>query len=348
MNDEAPLPTPDAAVSAQFRKLSRWHAGEYVFWIAIAASYFVFPDHRMLLNAMAIAGLFAVSLDLILGYAGILSLGHAALFGMGAYCAGIITTFGVTDPLLGLLIAAAASGFLGLLTSFLVLRGSDLTRLMVTLGVVLVLHAIANQLGWLTGGADGLEGVTVGPLLGVFSFDLYGNTACAYSLCVLFLLFLVARVIVHSPFGWSLGAIKGNSLRAGLVGIRVTVRLVAIYTLAATYAGVAGALLTQTTQFVSLDVLTLERSANILLMLMIGGVGYLYGGIIGAAIFTLMQDRLSAITPQYWTFWIGLLLVLLVLVGRERLTGLPAGCRGLVRLLARAVSTRAASRAVSR
>ena len=304
-------------------RLSRWQWWEILFWVLVVASYFVLPRRHLLMNEIAILGLFALSLDLILGYAGIISLGHAAFFGLGAYAAGIITKFGVTDPLLGLLFATTLSALCGLLTSFLVLRGTDLTRLMVTLGVSLVMYEIANRMGWLTGGADGLQGMDVGPVLG-FDFDIFGAVANAYSVIVLFVLFVVARRIIHSPFGWSLRAIRDNTLRASSIGIPVRRRLIAVYTLSAAYAGVAGALLAQTTQFASLDVLAFHRSADVLLMLTIGGVGYLYGGLVGAVVFKVMQDLLSDITPQYWEFWIGLLLVVLVLGGREQLQKIPA------------------------
>ena len=274
-----------------------------------------------MLNEIAIVALFALSLDLILGYAGIISLGHAAFFGFGAYAAGIASKAGITDPLAGLAIAAAATMVLGFASSFLVLRGSDLTRIVVSLGVAQLLAEIANRLSWLTGGADGLQGMDVGPLFGRFEFDLAGQTAYAYSLAVLFILFLLARQLVASPFGWSVQAIKGNALRAGAIGIPVNPRLVAIYTIAAVYAGIAGALLAQTTQFVSLDVLTFHRSADVLLMLVIGGTGWLYGGLVGAAVFRVVQDWLSALTPQYWEFWVGLLLVILAIVGRNPLRG---------------------------
>jgi branched-chain amino acid transport system permease protein len=207
----------------------------------------------------------------------------------------------------------------GFVTSFLMLRGADLTRLMVTLGVALVLGELANRNAWLTGGADGLQGVTIDPVFGIFEFDIFGRTAYAYSLCVLFILFLVARRVVNSPFGLSLLSVRDNALRARAVGIPVNRRLVAIYTLSAAYAGIAGALLAQTTQFVSLDVFEFHRSADVLLVLVIGGVGYLYGGLIGAVVFKLLQDALASLTPQYWQFWIGLLLVILVLSGRDRL-----------------------------
>jgi branched-chain amino acid transport system permease protein len=225
----------------------------------------------------------------------------------------------VTDPVLALLASGLAAAVLGFATSFLVLRGTDLTRLMVTLGVALVLREIANRYSELTGGADGLQGVTIAPLFGIFKFDLFGHTAYVYSLVVLFALFFVARRIVHSPFGLSLRSIKGNPLRASAIGIPGHRRLIAIYTVAAFYAGVAGALLTQTTAFTSLDVFSFDRSADLLLVLIIGGTGYLYGGLIGAVVFKLMQDWLANITPQYWQFWLGLVLVVIVLVGRERM-----------------------------
>ena len=301
---------------------SRWHPLEIAFWGVALASVFLLPGRHLILAEIAILGLFALSLDLILGYAGIVSLGHAAFFGFGAYVAGLLAKHEIiTEPLLALAVSGLAAAVLGFLTSFLVLRGSDLTRIMVTLGVALVLREIANRYAWLTGGADGLQGVEMKPLLGLYRFDMFGHTAYCYALAVLFVLFLLARRMVNSPFGLSLMAIKGNPLRAAAVGIPVNRRLVAVYTIAAGYAGVAGALLTQTTAFASLSVFDFDRSADLLLVLIIGGAGYLYGGLIGAVVFKLMQDYLAALTPQYWPFWIGLLLVAIVLVGRERITG---------------------------
>jgi branched-chain amino acid transport system permease protein len=309
---------------------ARWKPAEFVFWILAVAAIFLFPRQLLLLNEIAIIGLFALSLDLILGFAGIVSLGHAAFLGLGAYTAGILAQQGFGDPLFGLAAAALSSAALGFATSFLLLRGSDLTRLMVTLGIAMMLGELANRLSWLTGGADGLQGMEVTAVLGLFPFDLFGTTAYVYSLTVLFVLFLLARRVMNSPFGLSLRAVKGNPLRARSIGISVNVRIVAIYTLAAAYAGVAGALLAQTTQFVSLDVLEFHRSADVMLVLVIGGVGYLYGGLIGALLFKLMQNALMSITPQYWLFWIGLVLVIIVLAGRERIAGAASRISGRI------------------
>ncbi len=308
------------AVADRLARRANWRPAEIAFWLAAVASLFLLPGKHLILAEIAILGLFALSLDLILGYAGIISLGHAAFFGFGAYAAGLLAKHAlVTEPILALLVSGLLAAALGFATSFLVLRGSDLTRLMVTLGIAMLLRELANRLDWLTGGADGLQGVVIAPLLGRFDFDITGHVAYVYSLAVLFILFVVARRIAYSPFGLSLVAIKGNVLRAQALGIPVNARLVAIYTIAAGYAGIAGALLTQTTAFCSLDVLSFDRSADLLLMLIIGGTGYLYGGVIGATAFKFMQDWLAGITPQYWLFWIGLVLVAIVLVGRERI-----------------------------
>jgi branched-chain amino acid transport system permease protein len=307
---------------------ARWRAFELAFWLIALATIVAVPRWHFILTEIAILGLFALSLDLILGYAGIVSLGHAAFFGFGAYLAGLLAKHEIiTEPVLALLVSGLLAALLGFVTSFLVLRGSDLTRLMVTLGVALVLREVANKLDWLTGGTDGLQGVVMAPVLGVFAFDIAGHVAYVYCLVVLFILFLLARRITSSPFGLSLRSLKDNPLRAAAIGIPVRARLIAIYTLAAGYAGIAGALLTQTTQFASLAVLDFERSADVLLIVILGGVGYLYGGLIGAVLFKLGQDWLASITPQYWQFWIGLVLVVIVLVGHDRLRQWTAAVR---------------------
>jgi branched-chain amino acid transport system permease protein len=319
-----------ASIAQQLADRARWRPLEFVFWAAALASIFLLPDQHLILTEITILALFALSLDLILGYAGIISLGHAAFFGFGTYVAGLVAKHWITEPVIGLLVAGIAATVLGFVTSFLVLRGSDLTRIMVTLGISLVLREIANQAAWLTGGADGLQGITIGPVLGLFEFDIAGHVAYTYSLITLFILFLLARRLVNSPFGLSLLSLKGNPLRSSAIGINVNARLIAIYCIGAGFAGVAGALLAQTQAFASLDVLSFERSADILLVLIIGGTGYLYGGLIGAVIFKLMQDWLAGLTPQYWQFWIGLVLVLIVVIGRENVFGLLAPARALI------------------
>ncbi|WP_298835620.1 branched-chain amino acid ABC transporter permease [uncultured Piscinibacter sp.] len=298
--------------------LRRWKPWELAILVALPLTWFaVGEQHSLLANEIAIIALFAVSLDLILGYAGIVSLGHTAFFGTGAYAAALFAKHVMPEPLVGLAVAIAITALLGAASSVLVMRGSDLARLMITLGVAAILYELANKLDF-TGGADGLQGVTIGALAGRFEFDLYGRTAYAYSLVVLLIGLLVARRIVKSPFGWSLQAIRDNRLRAAAIGLNVDARLGVIYTISAAMAGAAGALLAQTTGFASLDGLDFHRSADAMLIVVIGGAGWLWGGLFGAIAFKLLHDLLSAWTPQYWTFWLGLFLVVLVMVGRER------------------------------
>ena len=323
--DALAAPVSAGAASPDLLPLQRaaaWRIPEYIFWLIPIIAYFLFPKSLSLLSQIAITALFALSLDLILGYAGIVSLGHAAFFGLGAYAAGLLAKYGYSDPLVGLALSALIAAGAGFITSFLVLRGADMTRLMVTLGVAMMLFEAANKLTEFTGGVDGLQGIEMQKVLGLFAFDLYGKTAYWYSVVILFLLFWLARRIVHSPFGMSLRGIKQNAGRMPAIGAPVHGRLVAVYTLGAAYAGVAGALLTQTTQFVSLDVLSFTRSAELMLLLVLGGTGRLYGALIGAVVFMAAHHFLSGINPQYWQFWLGAVLVLVVLFARDGILGL--------------------------
>src|SRR5215510_14880138 len=250
------------------RQHARWHWSEIAFWVLVLACAFAFPSRYLIMTDIVRLALFTLSLDLILGYAGIVSLGHAAFFGIGAYSAGLLALHGIiNEPVIALVAAGLIATVLGFLTSFLVIRGVDLTRLMVTLSIALLLEALAERFSNITGGTDGLQGIEMQPILGHFAFDMFGKTGFFYSLVVTFLLFLVARRIVHSPFGLSLRAIRNNPLRAAAIGIPVNRRLVAIYTVAAFYAGMAGALFTQTTALASLDVFAFERSADLMLVL---------------------------------------------------------------------------------
>lgn len=300
---------------------SRWRPAEYLFWMAPVLAYFLFPEQLVLLSQIAITALFALSLNFVLGYAGIVSLGHAAFFGLGAYAAGLLATHGIGDPLVGLAGAALVAGVVGFLTSFFVLRGADLTRLMVTLGVAMMLFEAANKASSITGGVDGLQGIQMAPLLGRFAFDLYGKTAYIYSIVTLFILFWIGRRIIFSPFGVSLRGIKQNVRRMPALGVPVTRRLIAVYTLGAIYAGIAGALLAQTTQYVTIDVFGFARSADLLLIVIVGGVGTLYGPLVGAIAFSVAHHLLSDINPQYWQFWLGAFLLIIVLFARGGIMG---------------------------
>lgn len=323
MND-VPLAHPGAVAAGRGPHQlpgSRWHAYEIAFWLLAVAGFFLFPDYRVLGSQVLITGLFAVTLDLLLGYAGVLSLGHAAFFGLGAYTAALLAMHGWTEPISALLGASIVAGIAGYAASFLVVRGTDLARLMVTLGIGLMLFEVANKATFITGGVDGLSGIPVGKVLGIWSFDLGGRTAYLYSLAVAFVLFALIRHLVNSPLGLSLRGIREGPRRMPAIGSPVSRRLIAAFTVSAAIAGVAGGLLAQTTQFVSIDSLSFQRSADLMIMVVLGGVGRLYGALIGAAVFMIAKDYLSGLNPVYWEFWLGVLLIVVVMVGRGGILG---------------------------
>ncbi|HEX3858899.1 MAG TPA: branched-chain amino acid ABC transporter permease [Pseudolabrys sp.] len=302
--------TPQAYLKAQ----SRWHPLEIAFWLATLVPYVLFPSYLSLASQIAITALFALSLDLILGYAGVVSLGHAAFFGIGAYGAGIFSKFVWGEPFSGLIVGALLAGIAGFASSFIVARFRHLTLIMITLGLGLLTAEVANRAHWLTGGSDGLQGVQISPLLGMFHFDLYGYTAYSYALIVLFVVFLGVRRLVNSPFGLALRGIRENWVRMPAIGAKRQAHIRTAYTIAAAIAGVAGAILAQTTQTVALESVSFQRSADVLVMLVLGGAGRLYGGLVGAAIFMVARDQFSGIAPQFWYFWIGILLITVVMV----------------------------------
>lgn len=298
-----------------------WRPREVVFWLVPVAAILFLPGWRLLSSQIFITALFALSLDLLLGWAGIVSLGQAAFFGVGAYTAGLLSVHGWGEPLSGLVGATAVATVLAAVSSFLVVRAVGLGRLMLTLGIGLVLFEAANRAAPVTGGVDGLTGVAMWPLLGLFEFDLLGSTAAVYALVVLLAAFVLLRRVAASPFGLSLRAIRENPARMAALGVPVERRLRAAFTLAGAVAGLAGGLLAQTTQFVGLDYLSFPRSADLLVMVVLGGVGRLYGALVGATLFMLAQDRLSGLDPVYWQFWLGLVLMAVVLFARGGVLG---------------------------
>lgn len=294
---------------------------EVAFWLALGASFFLLPDKLTLMSQIVIFGLFAVSLDMALGYAGILTVGHAAFFGAGAYAAGLLAKHGWSEPFSGLVFALAVCVALGYALSYLVVRGADLTRLMITIGVCVLLAELANRLSAITGGTDGLQGMVISPVLGLFDFDLYGKTAFCYAFGVVLVMFLGVRLILRSPFGLALRGIHDSRKRMLAIGSPVESRLRTAYALSAGVAGVAGALLAQTTQFVGIESIGFNRSAEVLIILVLGGTGRLYGGMIGAIVYMLVHDWFADMNPQYWMFWLGIFLIAAVMLGRGGIMG---------------------------
>ncbi len=292
-------------------------------WVLAILVYFFLPDYLSLGSRVLTYIMFALSLDLIIGYAGIITLGHASFFGLGAYITGILAAkMGVSDPLIQLLASAIGAAFLGLITGAVILKMKGLTQLMLTLAISALCLEVANKATFITGGADGLSGMEIAPILGFFKFDLFGKTAYLYCLALLFVTWVFVRRLIYSPFGVSLMGIRENSARMHAIGAPVYRKLMTVYTLSALIAGVAGSLLAQTNQFVGLNVLGFEPSGELLVMLILGGVGRLYGAFLGPLVFLLAQDYLAKQFPEYWYFGIGLLLVIVVLFARGGVLGL--------------------------
>jgi len=312
----------DPGAVAILARRHRYRPLEAVPWLAALAAYFAFPSYLPLGAQILATILFALSADLVLGYAGIVTLGQAAFFGAGAYTAGLLAAHGWGEPITGLFAGAAAAALIGLLSGLVILRTTGLTLLMLTLVVASILYEAVNKASWLTGGDDGLQGMQVWPIFGRYPFDLFGRTAYFYCLIVLFLCWLATRRFVHSPFGRSLVGIRENIQRMHAIGAPVERRRLVVYTISAALAGISGALIAQTTGFVGLTFLGLDRSGSVLIMLIIGGVGRLYGAFIGVPLYMIAQDRFSTIEPVYWYFWIGLLMVLLVVFARGGVLGL--------------------------
>lgn len=314
---------------------SRIRTIEWLPWILAVACYFVAPSYLPLGSYVLTMIIFALSLDLILGYGGIVTLGHSAYFGTGAYVAGIFALRVTGEPLLGLLTGTFCASLLGLLTGLVILRTRGLALLMLTLAITSLCLEVANKATTWTGGADGLGGFTMQPILGLFKFDFFGKTAYVYCLVVLFGCWWLVRRLIYSPFGASLTGVRENNVRMHAVGAPVYGRLLMAYTISAALAGLAGALLTQTTQFVGLKVFGFELSGELMVMLILGGVGRIYGAFIGPLTYLSAQDYLAKQFPEYWYFGIGLMLVLVVMFARGGILGILDGAIAGLRSRAR-------------
>ena len=329
------MSAPDRAVPSARSVFGRLAFGvkpwEALPWAVAIACFFLFPGYVPLFGQIVIMTLFALSLDIVVGYAGIVTLGHAALYGTGAYASGILAVHGWTEPISNALCASLFAALAGFITGAVVLRAHGFIVVMLTLAVTVTFYEIANHTGQWTGGDDGLRGIDMSPVLGRFEFDIYGDTAFFYGLAVLFVAFVFVRLLVNSPFGWSLKGIRENLGRMHAIGCPVYWRLLQAYTIAAGLAGLAGALQAQTTQYVALRALSFDVSGDVLIMLIIGGIGRLYGAFIGVPIYLLAQDKLSAQDPANWYFWMGIMLIVIVLFARGGLLALAARLTELVR-----------------
>ncbi|EAR49897.1 probable transmembrane abc transporter protein [Oceanicola granulosus HTCC2516] len=311
-------------------------AGRGLLWEAVILAvgvglFFLFPYDLGFLSRILIMIVFVLSLDLVLGYAGVATLGQAAMYGTGAYAAGLIAIHVTASPLLGLAAGAVAGAGIAFVSGLVLMRAHGLTLLMLSIAVAQVLQEVANKARPLTGGADGLRGIRMDPILGLWEFDFIGRAGYWYVLTVLILVLLFLKVVVNSPLGLSARGIQESPERMRAIGTPVYWRLVWIYTIAGGIAGVAGALAAQVTALVSLEVFNFDHSAEALIMLVLGGAGRLYGAVVGVAIFMLVEHVAAAVDPFNWLFLIGALVLAVVFFVPAGLLGLPKALTGLVR-----------------
>jgi branched-chain amino acid transport system permease protein len=302
----------DEAVASLLKSHS-FKIWELLPWIACGAVWFFLPSYLPFAAQIIVMILFALSYDIVVGYAGIVILGHTAFFGVGAYAAGLLAKSGWAEPISGLVASGVSAGLVGLLAGIVILRTRGLTLLMLGLALTLLLGELANRFAEITGGHDGLQGVEFAPIFGRFEFDMFGRVAFVYSAVVLFLAWLFVRTLVNSPFGRSLVGIRLNPVRMQAIGVPVFQRKLIAFTVSAALAGIAGALSAQVSQFVSLSVFGLEMAGAVLIMLVVGGRGRLYGAFVGAASYMIVQDALAKDDPVFWLFWIGIILIAIVL-----------------------------------
>jgi branched-chain amino acid transport system permease protein len=277
-----------------------------------AVGYLLFPDDLAFLTRLISIALLVLSLDLVTGYCGVATLGHAALFGVSAYAAGNACLAGITDPIALLFVGIIAGALVGLVSGALITRFRGLPQLVISIAIGQLVGALSNKLSFLTGGSDGLSGIVPGRVFGIFAFDMYSRTAYVFSAVVLGIVFALLIRFVRSPFGLLCRGIKDDDLRARMIGASVYPRLVVMYGVSGAVAGTGGALNAITTGVVGLDSVGFERSAEALVMLVLGGAGSLWGALTGAVMFQIFEHIVSASNPFHWLTMVGLLLILIV------------------------------------
>ncbi|WP_313605558.1 branched-chain amino acid ABC transporter permease [Rhizobium sp.] len=290
--------------------------------IVAAAGYVLFPDNLALLTRIIAIALLVLSLDLVTGYCGIATLGQAALFGSGAYAAGILSAhYGINDPLLMTLGGIIAGAIAGLVCGIVMLRAHGLPQLVLSIALVYLFHEFANKASSWTGGSDGLSGIVLDPLFGLYEFDLFGHTAYFFGVVLLLIVFALLRIVVRSPFGMLCRGIKEDPVRIRAIGASPHKALIKMYIISGAVAGTGGALSAISTQVVALDALSFTQSAEALVMLVVGGTGSLFGALVGTLVFMLFEDFVSAANPFHWLTMVGALLIVVVLFAPKGIFG---------------------------
>lgn len=308
-----------------------WRAGEALWLAAAVACWFLFPEYLALGTSVLVMVLLVLSYDLLLGFSGVLSLGHAVFFGLGAFVAGWLSLAGWQEPISAVVVAGIAGAVLAVVVGPFLLRLVGLPLLMVTLALGVLVFEAAHKATAITGGDDGLSGVQFKPILGLFDWGLGGSTAYLYVLAWLVVLFVLMKRVAASPFGVMLQGIRENPARMRLIGNRVLPHLTLAYVVSGAVAAMAGALFTEANAFVGLGVFALDTSVDVLVMLVLGGVGSLYGALVGAPVYMLLKHFSSQWNPFYWMLIIGVLLIAVVLLGRGGMVGLLQLAAGKLR-----------------
>lgn len=313
--------TPMPMTASASRTVGRDLLGLALIALVGLAGYWLFPDNLAFLTRVISVALLVLSLDLIVGYCGVASLGQGALYGAGAYAAGIACVHGIADPVLLILIGAGAGAVMGLLMGAIMLRAHGLPQLVLSIAIVQLLHEAANKASSITGGSDGLSGMSPAPLFGLFEFDLWGRSAYLFGLGLLLIVFAVLRFVTRSPFGMVCRGLKEDPLRVSALGIYAFPVLLKMFVISGAVAGMGGALAAIATQVVGLDSVSFEISANALVMLVLGGIGHLYGALIGTVIFMALEHIVAAINPFHWMTLVGAVLIAIVLFAPRGLSG---------------------------
>jgi len=280
-----------------------------------------------LLTRVMVYGIAALALDFICGYGGLVSFGHAAFVGIGAYAVGILASHGITDILIQLPAALIVSAVFAYLTGTVCLRTKSVYFIMITLAFGQMIYFVAGSLAPY-GGDDGL---TVKLRTTLFGFHLFENDRVFYYIVLLFLLgaYVLCRTIVASRFGRVFRGARENPTRMATIGYDVFRYQRVAYVIAGCIGGLAGFLLANATEFVSPAYMSWQRSGELIIMVLFGGLGTLHGAIVGAAAFILIEDFLGGITEN-WKLIFGPMLVLIVLFARGGLIGLAVSLKRMV------------------
>ena len=282
---------------------------------------YAFPDNLAFLSGMVAIMLLVISLDLVAGVCGVATLGHGVLFGAGAYAAGIAAVNGITEPMTLLILGLLAGAVVGLVSGSIILRTHGLPQLVLSIALVQLGHETVNKASFLTGGSDGLTGIVVDPLFGLYEFDLWSVTAYWLAVALLIVVVIFSRRLIRSPFGMLCRGLRQDPVRVASMGLRPYFAGLKMYVISGAIAGLGGALMALSTQVVGLDSVSFTLSAEALVMLIVGGTGSIFGAVLGTFVFMWFEHLISSVNPYHWLAIVGMMLIAVVLFAPRGLYG---------------------------